>query len=101
MSQDYEEKRSFTRMRVETTVRFSVNGNSEVTYQGLSRDLSATGLLMQADYAPPVGSELHLEMHTENDRLPPFMADGEVLRVEADPVDSGKYLISVALNSTQ
>lgn len=101
MSQDYEEKRSFTRMQVKTTVRFSVNRNSDVTYQGLSRDLSATGLLMQADYAPPVGAELHLEMHTDNERLPPFVADGEVLRVEADPEDSDKYLISVVLNSTQ
>jgi hypothetical protein len=101
MSQDYEEKRSFTRMRVETTVRFSVNRNSDITYEGLSRDLSATGLLMQADYAPPLGAELHLEMHTDNERLPPFVADGEVLRVEVDPAESGKYLISVALNSTQ
>lgn len=101
MSQDYEEKRSFTRMRVETTVSFNVNKNSDITYQGLSRDLSATGLLMQSDFAPPVGAQLHLEMHTENDRLPPFVAQGEVLRVEQDPADAGKHLISVALTATQ
>lgn len=100
MSQDYEEKRSFTRMRVETTVRFNVNKNSDITYEGLSRDLSATGLLMQSDYAPPVGAALHLEMHTDNDRLPPFVAEGEVLRVEPDPAEANRYLISVALNST-
>ncbi len=101
MSQDYEEKRSFSRMRIETTVHFNVNKNSDITYKGLSRDLSATGLLMQSDYAPPVGAELQLEMHTDNERLPPFVAEGEVLRVESDPEDSSQYLISVALNKTQ
>lgn len=101
MSQDYEEKRSFTRMRVETSVRFNVNKNSDITYEGVSKDLSATGLMMQTDYAPPVGAELDLEMHTDSDHLPPFMAKGEVLRVETDPSDGSRYLISVALNNIQ
>lgn len=100
MTHDYEEKRSFARIRVETTVRFRVK-NSDVIDEGVSQDLSATGLLMQTRQTLPVGAELYLEMSTENDRLPPFIASGKVLRTEPDPADHSRYLISVALTSTR
>lgn len=101
MTQDYEEKRSFARMRIETEVSFSLKTEPDHRYIGISLDLSATGLLMHSAFAPEAGSELQLEMHTDNDRLPPFVAEGTVLRVEPETPEPGRYLISIALSHTQ
>lgn len=99
MTQDYEEKRAFLRMQVETEVSFSIKGERG-SYNGVSQDLSASGLLMVSATAPDIGSELDIELSTSNKQLPPFVAEGKVLRVEANNPASGQYLISVALTKT-
>jgi len=96
MTQDYEEKRSFARMQLETEVQFKVKGEA-TTHTAISQDLSATGLLMHSSFAPQPGNELDIEMHTDNPRLPPFIAAGKVLRVQDNLPSPGRYLISVTL----
>jgi c-di-GMP-binding flagellar brake protein YcgR len=96
MTQDYEEKRTFFRMQIETEVSFSIKGENG-SYSAVSQDLSASGLLMVSAKAPDIGSELDIEMSTSNPQLPPFVAEGKVLRVEANTPSPGQYLISVAL----
>lgn len=100
MSQDYEEKRSFARMRLETEVTFKVKGEV-IRHSAISHDLSATGLLMHSSFAPQPGNRLEVEMNTDNPRLPPFRASGEVLRVQADTPSLGRYMISVALTQSR
>lgn len=101
MTHDYEEKRLFFRMRLETEVSFSVKGQTNKTYRGVSQDLSAAGLLMHSDFPPELDTELSIEITTDNDRLPPFVAEGKVIRVEPNNPQPGRYLISVALTATQ
>lgn len=100
MSQDYEEKRSYFRMRIETEVNFTIKGESG-SHTGISQDLSASGLLMYSAIAPEVGSVVDIEMKTSNASLQPFLAEGKVLRVEPDTPEPGQYLISVALTRTR
>lgn len=99
MTQDYEEKRSYFRMRIETEVSFSIRGESG-GHTATSQDLSASGLLMVSGTAPEVGSELNIEISSGDARLPPFVAEGKVLRVEPNSPAPGQYLISVALTRT-
>lgn len=94
---DYEEKRAYSRMQVQTLVSFNLKSEPNMTYSGTSQDLSATGLLMNSDFAPQVGDEIEIEMVPTNEKLPPFTAEGTVLRVEPD---NGKHQISVKLTST-
>lgn len=101
MAQDYEEKRMFVRMQVETQVNFTVNGRRDVTHHGVSQDLSATGLLLQSDFAPDVGDDINIVMNTDNQRLPPFVAQGKVIRVEAEPTRPGQFQISIKLMSSE
>ncbi|MCX4186792.1 PilZ domain-containing protein [Methylophaga sp. OBS4] len=100
-SHDYEEKRSFVRMQIETQVTYSIKGENGITHHGISHDLSATGLLMSSDYAPAEGNELQVIMNTESERFPPFVAIGTVLRVEQDELRPDRYQISVALKQTE
>jgi hypothetical protein len=99
MTHDYEEKRSFARMQLETEVQFKIKGEA-MPHTAISQDLSATGLLMHSSFAPPLGCELEIEMHTDNPRLPPFIAIGEVLRVQDNLPSAGRYLISVSLTDS-
>lgn len=101
MTQDYDEKRSFSRMRIETEVQFSLKGQTDQSYTGISQDLSATGLLMHSAMAPEIGAELTVVMDTDNDRLPAFVAEGKVVRVEADSPRPGRYLISLELRNSE
>jgi hypothetical protein len=100
MTQDYEEKRSFARMQLETEVQFRVKGET-MKHTAISQDLSATGLLMHSSFSPPLDSELEIEMHTDNPRLPPFLAVGKVLRVQENEPVAGRYMISVTLTESR
>jgi hypothetical protein len=87
-------------MRLETEVTFKVKGEV-IRHSAISQDLSATGLLMHSSFAPQPGNELEVEMNTDNARLPPFRAIGEVLRVQDNTPTPGRYLISVVLKESR
>jgi hypothetical protein len=86
-------------MQLETDMSFKVKGDA-TRHNAISQDLSATGLLMHSSFAPQPGNVVEVEMHTDNPRLPPFQATGEVLRVQANSPSPGRYLISVALTES-
>jgi c-di-GMP-binding flagellar brake protein YcgR len=91
----YDEKRDFSRMRIETQVTYTVKGAGDTPHQGTSNDLSATGLAMTTNYKLAVGDEIEIVMNAADDRLPPFIADGNVLRVEINTNDT--FDVSVLL----
>lgn len=96
---EHEEKRLFARMNIETQVTYTVNG-SEMTHHGISGDLSATGLYMLTDFAPAVGDMISIIMNTSNERLPPFVAEGKVIRIRPDEDDANQFHVSVELTQT-
>ncbi len=97
---DYEEKRNFVRMNIETQITYKVKGSDGQSHHGTSDNLSATGLSMKTDYALEEGCEIELVMNPSGDRLPPFVAEGSVLRVEADDSAPGQYQVSISLTKT-
>jgi Tfp pilus assembly protein PilZ len=97
----YEEKRGFVRMQIDTLVTFTIKGKSEKTYHGISQNLSATGLYMTTEDAVNIDDEVEFIMNSSNQKLPPFVAAGKVIRCETDQTDSKLYHVSVSLSETQ
>jgi len=98
---DYDEKRAFIRMQLETTLSFSVEGDETTQRQGYSHDLSATGLLMRSDFAPDPGARIQVQIQTQSERFEPFTAFGKVIRVQPNELGKGSYLISIEFDTTQ
>jgi hypothetical protein len=98
-SYDYEEKRDFVRMRVNTPVNYSLNG-TDVIHQGNSMDLSATGLFMETEFKPEVGDQIEVIMNPSSDKLPPFLAQGKVVRVDISSDKAHHFNVSVELTKT-
>jgi len=94
VAHNYDEKRTFIRMQVETMVTYTINDDS-TKHSGVSLDLSATGLQMRSDYAPAEGAEIDVMMNTTSDRFPPFTAKGRVIRVIPDETHANHCLISI------
>jgi c-di-GMP-binding flagellar brake protein YcgR len=91
----YDEKRNFARMSIETQVTYTVKNSKDSPYHGTSTDLSATGLAMTTDHELTVGDEIEIVMNASSERLPPFVADGSVLRVESN--DDNTFDVSISL----
>ncbi len=84
---DYDEKRDHRRMGVDCPMTFKVEGGSEV-YQGIARDLSATGILIECDAEIPVGTRLEVNVTPPKSIVPPLNATVEVVRSEAKQPDT-------------
>lgn len=97
---DHTEKREFVRMNVETELTFTIAG-SDIVHRGKSADLSATGVHVVAGIAPAVADQISLVMKPSNERLPPFEAQGNVVRVAADESDKNLFHISIHLTKTK
>lgn len=95
MSHDYDEKRTFYRMTVDSPMTFRVNGD-EQAHHGLAKDLSAIGILFVSEHDAPVGATVEVSMTTSNSLVPPLRARGEVLRVK--PLDGRQYEIGVRID---
>jgi c-di-GMP-binding flagellar brake protein YcgR len=99
ISQD--EKRNFARMSVSTQVTYTVLGQSQIAHHGTSGDLSATGLSMVTDYKLVEGDEISIVMNPSSERLPPFVAEGRVVRSVPDEDHPNKFKVSVELTKTE
>ena len=79
---DYSEKRDFHRMQVNSEIEITDSqGNS---FEGVCRDLSATGMQLYVDREVAVGEELQTVLHPSSDQFPPLEAVCEVIRCEAE-----------------
>lgn len=91
----YDEKRNFARMNVETQVTYTIKGTDDTAHHGESSDLSATGLAMTTAHKLMIGDKIEIVMNASDERLPPFIADGNVLRVEENT--NNTFDVSVSL----
>ena len=55
---------------------------------------------MTTDETVELGSEVELVMNPGNEKLPPFVAEGTVVRFIADETDSNLYHVSISLLET-
>lgn len=97
---DYDEQRNFARMSIETPITYKIINSDGRTHHGISGNLSASGLYMTTDFALKVGDEIDLVMIPNDDRLPPFVAEGTVLRTTSAENDINKFHVSIQLTRT-
>ena len=83
---DYEEKRDHRRIGVDCPMTFQVEGTGEVQ-QGVARDLSATGMLIQCGADIPLGSRLEVKVTPPKSIVPPLHAVVEVVRSQTKGPD--------------
>lgn len=97
---DYDEQRHFTRMAIKTQVTYTIKNTDGISHQGISGDLSASGLYMITDIALNKGDEISLVMNPSDDRFPPFVAEGIVLRTTVSEHNPDKFHVSMELTKT-
>jgi len=90
-SRFHAEKRNFKRMKMNCPVSFQLL-NSPHTRIGTCINLSATGILFQADDKYPLGTKININVTPELDISPSFSAVMKVIRVEAAANKSGYHL---------
>jgi len=96
----YDEKRGFVRMTVDTLVTFNLKGKGDTAYHGTSQNLSATGLSMTTETGMTIGDDVELIMNSSDNKFPPFVAEGTVVRSIADETNADLYLVSISLTKT-
>lgn len=76
-----QEKRNFTRMRINTNVTFTVDGQDSV-YQGRCKNISGAGMLLQTNHTFPLGTYLHLTVPSDQAEAHNINVLAEVKRVD-------------------
>jgi len=92
---DYEEKRDFIRMTMNSTATLSIQGGT--SFAVTCHDLSARGMALIAGQAIEIGSAVHIDIESPNDQFRSMTADGTVIRCEA--LDSGEFDLGLELKS--
>jgi c-di-GMP-binding flagellar brake protein YcgR len=96
----YDEQRNFARMSVHTQITYKIKDSDGRSHHGMCNDLSATGLYMSTDVALEEGQIIELVMAPSGDRLPPFVAEGKVLRTTIDEKNVSNFHVSIELTKT-
>lgn len=81
-NREYQEKRNFIRMRVDTPIRMVLESDGQ-TLEGKCRDLSGGGLLVELPTALPVGTRGRVSIQSTHGHSPMLQATVIVNRVEA------------------
>ncbi len=90
--QSYSEKRDFIRMRINSQVDINHDGKQ---YQGICKDLSATGMLIDSSHAFELGSELKVSIAQKGDNRLPFNAIAEVSRIQVG--EANRYIVALTI----
>ena len=89
---EYEEKRDFIRMEVNSPVTVRQNG---VECEASCKDISTTGMLIGTDKAFSVGEQVEIYIDQEGDNCSPFDAVANVSRCKAE--EDGSYTIGLSI----
>ncbi|ARU88979.1 PilZ domain-containing protein [Pseudomonas sp. M30-35] len=87
---EYSEKREYIRMQVETPATLHHAGQA---IPALCRDLSATGMQLEAACNLQVGDKVKISIESEHPQLKGLTAEAEVVRVNSG--DGDKQIIGV------
>lgn len=95
---DYSEKRDFIRMKVNAQLTITREDN-KASINGVCRDLSGTGMLLEVSEAIPEGTRLHTSLPSQNDNFPAFESVVSVTRC-TDQGD-GRYMLGVNIEEVK
>lgn len=95
MQRQYDEKRNFIRMKVDTRISFTkIDGRER--YEARCRNLSGTGMLLETEKKLSMGERLRVTIPSEGPNFEPLDAIVEVVRVDAMP-SMHKFMIGVVI----
>ncbi len=80
MPREYDEKRDFIRITVDSDIKFSLSGSGQDEC-GKVTNLSGRGMMFIADHPLTVEDRIEVQIHPENDLTPPLHANVRVVRV--------------------
>lgn len=83
-SRNYEEKRGFIRMRIDTPVSISCK-TLDTELKGVCRNLSGGGLLVELDATLPLATEVEICIRSQHGHSPMLKALARVMRVSSKP----------------
>lgn len=90
----YSEKRDFIRMHLEAPVTLRHDG---VEYPAICRDLSSTGMLLEAPTQLALGAQVEVHIPSEHEALQPLDVDAEVVRAIA--MEDGRQSLGLTINA--
>jgi c-di-GMP-binding flagellar brake protein YcgR len=83
LSRDYQEKRNFIRMKIDTPADIIVESDGS-SHEGVCRDLSGGGMLVELANALPVGTSVVVKIQSSHGHAPMLEAVSQVTRVETN-----------------
>lgn len=92
IDRDYSEKRDFIRMTVDAKVTLKIAGQ---TIPAVCRDLSSTGMQLEAQAALKTGDTLSVHLPSEHATLRDLDADVEVVRVQ--DLGDGRQVLGLSI----
>lgn len=81
---DYQEKRNFIRMKIETPAKIQVSTDGS-HYDGICRDLSGGGMMIELSATLPVGTVTEVSISSGHGDHPMLKAKTKVTRVISQP----------------
>ncbi len=79
---NYEEKRNFIRMKVNTPVELIVENSAQPAIEGICRNLSGGGMLVEAPAVLPIGTKLCVSIASPHGHNPMLKAHTRVQRID-------------------
>ena len=93
---DYEEKRQFPRIAIETQISFTIDDQDQVSYHGISQNICAYGIYLTTDHAPKLGN--HIKIIFNKNHGANLIVKGKVVRCKFDKKDPNLFHVSVELS---
>lgn len=94
MPRNYDEKRDYIRVEVDTEIRFREQ-DAEQDEAGRMVNLSGRGMLFIAEFGLPVNTMLEVMIQPENNLTPPLHANVKVVRMEKNRKGEGYHIGAV------
>jgi hypothetical protein len=98
LKKDYEEKRQFTRVAIETQISFTIDDHDEVSYYGISQNQCARGIYRTTTHAPRLGNQIKVVFNDKDGTS--LIPVGKVVRCKFDKKDPNLFHVSVELSET-
>jgi len=93
---NYNEKRDFIRMKVETEVTLTLNGTGEQV-KAYCRDLSGTGMLIESTQEIKEGTVCTTRLPSNNEAFPALDAKVKVLRCITSEEDEDRFSLGMEI----
>lgn len=96
--QNYNEKRDFIRMKVQTNATLTLVDSAE-QFSVACHDLSSQGVQLVLSRALPEGARIQLAIPSPTEHLPGLQASGEVMRCITEA--NGQYTVGIQFDSLE